>query len=49
MPIFFASEIIADIISGAIVMKDAKDYSIVEFLIILLGGLFNIVAVWIIV
>ncbi len=49
MPIFFASEIIADILAGAIIMKDAKDYSIVEFLVILLGGLFNIVAVCIIV
>ena len=48
MPIFFASEIIADVLAGAIIMKDAKDYSIGEFLIILLGGLLNIVAVWII-
>ena len=49
MPIFFASEIITDILAGAIIMKDAKDYSTGEFLIILFGGLLNIVAVWIIV
>ncbi len=49
MPIFLVAAVIGDILSGSIIMKDAKHYSFNEFVVILVGGFLCLVAVWIIV
>ncbi len=49
MPIFLVAAVIGDILAGSIIMKDAKHYSFNEFVVILVGGLLCLVAVWIIV
>ena len=49
IPIYQSSLILFNIGAGAVIMQESSNYTVSEFMMIVLGGLVSILGVWIII